>query len=242
MEIARLSFIRNMVAATAAYLYDKLYIDWQDSEGKNTKIPVPIYYALSGKEDFVRDVFLDDDRHCEVFRSVGNTQTIPYGSFNLTGISLDSGSLQQGGIMMNRNLEENTEFGKVTSAKSAPAELMPMEFSFDVSIKCDGEIMRFLVTEAVIETLYKNGSFSFSHRGFDKIRANIGFEESFSLVNKDITYGFGDQNQRPSIEFSFLVTTQLPIINRNLEVDRGARLSGSTGREDGITLNLTEDS
>ena len=212
-------FFRDLVVCTLAEFEDRL--GWINRfDAKDVNVTVPVYYSLTGKEDFLLDSFRDDvvgsARKIEI-----NTDTFPRAHITMTGWRFVSSEFANPNIWVRKVVEDKSEIRK----KLTKIRAFPIEASFDMSILLNSEIDTFKLSESLMNSLmfYQHMYFDFN---FMPIDAVIELPDDHNVtINREQSI---DSDDTIRMDLSFNVRTYYPASSEkeNIGKPKGAIWSG----------------
>lgn len=167
---------------------------WNDNENGIQNITVPFFYDFGGSnnnsERFIQDNYtFFTDTECTnigLKKIDGNFDSYPQGRVSLSSVSIDSGNITNCFAMgrytkiVDGNLQAFTSY----------LYSIPLQFQFNLEIRCDTMNTAFKIDQACREFFYKNETYHFNYRG-TVCPARIGFPESALSLNAGATYIMG---------------------------------------------------
>ena len=120
--------LRYVIVGLLAELRNKIYFYNQVDEDVVSKVNVPFYYSVTGNERFLLDAFLFGAT--ENGEAVGDYEVVPRGVAQLSGISIDSGS------MTNKFIRSQfvREFQGQLKTFSLETAFLPINLTFDIPL------------------------------------------------------------------------------------------------------------
>lgn len=211
-------FVRNVIVGVSSFLYDIMEIEETINDEDRMK-KVPIFYSMSGSEQFLTDYFLNTDKYhgqlsCKI---EGNVNTIPSGVFTIkTGGISTQDTTSPSRMVYDKEIE--TELTNEVRKYSAETEILVETFTLEFTIKASSDIEKWKIYDAIVENLYKVKKFYIRYKGFNKLPCLIGFPENYD-VQKQIQFRFNDNDKRPQVVFSAELKTTRPIIDKRTETE-----------------------
>lgn len=222
-------FVRNVIVGLSSFFYDIMEIDEVvNNEAKKKKIP--IFYSMTGSEQFLSDYFLNTDKyHNELSCKVeGNVNRIPSGVFTIkTGGVSSQDATSPSRMVYEKDVE--TEMTNEVRKFSAETEIIVETFTTEFTIKASSDIEKWKMYDLIIEKLYKLRKFYIRYKGFNKLPCMIGFPENYD-VQKQIQFRHNDNDNRPLVVFSAELKTSRPVPDYRTEMESNI---------DSITSRLT---
>ena len=220
------SKIRSIIVGTLSVFKDRIKYKQFIESNEFRNIDIPFYTSYTGEEDFLYDFFKNTEHSLSSAVSAeGIYDSYPRGVITMTSIDIDSGSLV--------NKYVRTEVAKkvddnVYKMYSYETMIVPIKVSFDVVISCSSSIEMFMITEALIETLYKNTSFYINFGDSYQIRvaASLEIPENFTQ-DKLFEFSFSDKKIH-KINFSIEVASSIPILDMKSELFLGDKMNTIT--------------
>ena len=146
------SVVRHTIIGLLADLNNKVYFYRQLDANTRKAIDVPFYYSISGDDQFLRDNFLfstpsGPDCHPDAGFADGNYDVVPRGVVQLSGMSIDSGSL-----VNKRNIGTYTKMNEEGAMEgyTAEFEMIPITLSLNLEILVSSTLDSFKITERII--------------------------------------------------------------------------------------------
>lgn len=198
--------IRSVIIGLINLLNQEIFYVNVHSNEQQDIVECPFYYSTTGDERFLQDYFMEwrDCIHPKYI--TGNFDPIPRGIVKLTDMNINTGNLTQRWI--------RGEFTRLIDGKletfSAYINSLPLDFSFNVSIRADTITDIFKITQAVLETFYHIQIYNTSYKGV-MIPCQVGFPDAYPIEKTfEFTYPT-DTN----IEMNFQLTleTYLPVFD-----------------------------
>lgn len=222
------SVIRHLIIGLLADLNNKLYFYRQISADSRVAVDIPFYYAITGDDQFLRDNFLfttasGPDCVPDKMFADGNYDQVPRGVLNLTGMSIDSGSL-----VNKRNMGSYTKLNTngAMEGYSAEFEAIPVTLTVDVEILVSSTLDSFKVTESMIKTLYRSNQYSVEvghlNEGTYRLPAYYAMPDDYD-IQRPIDFTFEDKDKYKT-SFSLEVTSFIPAFEWDTERHAGNRM------------------
>jgi hypothetical protein len=210
-------FLRNVIVGLLRSLNDKLTYTQVNDQQEVLEVFVPFFYSMSGDESFLQDFYLDYV-NCdgESPFAEGNYDVIPRGIVNLSGSNIDTSALTSGFVRATYNVESLQGEMK---AMSAYTNFIPLQLSFDVTLRADTLLDTFKLYQSVIQTFYKVYSFSVEFGGM-RIPVQVGFPEDYPN-DKQLDFSYGSTQKYIETKFSIQVETYFPQKDISTERFRG---------------------
>ncbi len=158
-------YFRDLTVCLLDLLEGKLKWTNRFSDG-DRQVEVPMYYSLTGDERYLLDSFSDDvvsnNRLVET-----NTDIIPRGHINLKSWSIKSDDFTNPNVWLKTIVENESEIKTMLSKVRA----IPIQASYDLSIKLKSEIDVFKCSQAIMNTLwlYRYMYFEYNYMNIDAI-------------------------------------------------------------------------
>lgn len=212
---------RHLIVGLQSALYETIEINqWWKSESEKRVIKVPVFYSLTGSEQFLQDYFLNRDKYCKELSCAvdGNIAKTPRGVINTTGSGILVDELRQKYERSVYNREFSSMMGKEIRTMSARTAWIPMVYNFNFKIRASSDIQRHKIHQQMIRKLYKKIKYFIQFEGFAKIPCIVGFPEDYDMSKNDsFDFSQPDENNRPTIECPLEVFTFLPDIDFTTE-------------------------
>jgi hypothetical protein len=199
-------FLRDLTICVLSTFEEK--ISWTNRFKENdVKVVVPIYYSMSGSEDFLLDSF-SDDVVSNIRKVELNTDIIPRGHITLNSWTVKSDEFCNPNVWMKVILEKEDEITKELMRVRA----MPIKANYTCSIRLESEIDVFKCSQAIINNLmfYKYMYFEHNYIHIDAILQMPNDKSVTIQRDKNFT---SDNTIR--IDFDFEVDTYYPSYNEN---------------------------
>lgn len=205
------SKIRNIIVGTLSVFKDKIKYKRFKESNVFDYVEVPFYYSYTGSEDFLYDFFMSKE-----YSNISNTDidgiydSFPRGVLTMTSLDIDSGQLVNKYVRTEvpKKVEDN-----LYKLHSYETMVIPLKLGFDVFISCSSNIEMFMITESLIENLYKTSTFYINYGDSYRIRvqAHLDVPENFAQ-NKLFEFGFSDKKTH-EITFSIEISTNMPVFD-----------------------------
>lgn len=176
-------FNREVIMGLLRILNRKLVYQqvWSDENGGVQNVTVPFFYDFGGSninsERFIQDnyTFFTSDECTDIgLKKIdGNFDFYPQGRLSLTSVNIDSGSITNRFSMGRYTKYED---GKLKTYVSYLYS-MPLQFQFNLEIRCETMLTAFKIDQAIREYFYKVKTFHFNYRG-TICPCRVGFPES----------------------------------------------------------------
>ena len=238
-------FNRGVIAGLLRILNRKLVYQqiWDDTIDGIQNVTVPFFFDFGGSnissERFIQDnyTFFTSDECTEIgLKKIdGNFDVLPQGRVGMSGVSIDSGNIT------NRfSMGHYTKFvdGKLQTFTSYLYS-MPLNFSFNIEIRCENMITAFKIDQAIREFFYKNKTYHFNYRG-TVIPVRVGFPESAMSNAAGASYVMGANPSEQWIKLNMAIQaeTYQPVFDPYSEMPADVSI-GSVGY--GIWVNNSPD-
>jgi hypothetical protein len=158
-------YFRDLTVCLLDLLEGKLKWINRFSDG-DRHVEVPMYYSLTGDERYLLDSFSDDvvsnNRLVET-----NTDIIPRGHITLKSWQIKSDDFANPNVWLKTIVENESEIKTMLSKVRA----IPIQASYDLSIKLKSEIDVFKCSQAIMNTLwlYRYMYFEYNYMNIDAI-------------------------------------------------------------------------
>lgn len=208
------SVIRYIIVAFLQDIKQKISFI-QKTEGTETTISVPFYYAVSGREDFLYSEFLEDDvLDPDNEKAIGIYDQVPRGSVALNSVEIDSSALVNKFVRMTilKKIENQL------APYSYETSILPITMSFDVKILSNSNIEMLKITETAIRKLYKNNVFYLDLGGY-RLSGNYMIPESLDS-QRSFEFGFSDKKLY-EITFAIEIKSSIPVFEESTEIFAG---------------------
>lgn len=204
-------FFRDLSVCLLATLEDK--IKWQNRFEKEIKdVKVPIYYSLTGNEDFLMDSFQSDIASDAQPLEI-NTDSYPRGHVTLTNWRIKADEFANPNQWLRMVVEDNKEIRKVL----AKVRALPIVANYDMTILLNSEIDTFKASQAIMNTLwlYKHMYFEFNFMHIDA--ALVVPESNEIVINREKNLSSDDSIK---VNLTFEVHTYYPAYNIDSAIER----------------------
>tara|TARA_R100001460_G_scaffold19963_2_gene41503 strand:- start:15215 stop:16417 length:1203 start_codon:yes stop_codon:yes gene_type:complete len=196
--------LRYIIVALLAELREKVFYYNQLDEDTTQKVQVPFYYSVTGNERLLLDVFKFGT--AENDEAIGDYDVVPRGVIQLTGVSIDSGSLTNKFTRASfvRNI------GGYLKTLMLDTAYIPLVMTFDTTVVCSSNLEMLKVTESLMSRMYKTTRFQVD-LGMFRVEASVGLPEDYSQ-NKLFEYGLSDKKEF-TVTFALEVKSFLPVFD-----------------------------
>ena len=189
-------FNREVIIGLLRILNRKLIYQqiWDDSSTGIQNVTVPFFYDFGGSninsERFIQDNYTffssEECTSIGIKKIDGNFDFYPQGRISLSGINIDSGNITNRFVMAKfTRYEEGKPKTYVSYLYS-----MPLQFTFNVEIRCDNMNTAFKIDEAYRTYFYKNQTYHINYKG-TICPVRVGFPESALQPTAGATYTMG---------------------------------------------------
>jgi hypothetical protein len=210
-------FLRGLIVSFLRSLNEKVkYIQINDQQDV-LEIYIPFFYSMTGDEPFLQDFFLNY-KNCSTDEVLaeGNYDVIPRGIVTMGTPQIETQGITNKYTRMAYSRE--TLEGEMKTFSSFTNSL-PLNISFEVTIKVDTLLDSFKIFQSVLQTFYKTYTFSFEYEGF-RIPCQVGFPESYE-GSKQLEFSYNNNPQFIDFKFSVAVETYFPEKDLSTERFRG---------------------
>lgn len=199
--------LRYVIVGLLAELRNKIYFYNQVDEDVVSKVNVPFYYSVTGNERFLLDAFLFGAT--ENGEAVGDYEVVPRGVAQLSGISIDSGS------MTNKFIRSQfvREFQGQLKTFSLETAFLPINLTFDITVVCSNNLEMLKVTESIMSKLYKATFFQID-LGMMRVQASLEVPEDYSQ-ERLFEYALNDKKEF-NVTFPIEVKTFMPVFENGI--------------------------
>ena len=196
--------LRYIIVALLAELREKVFYYNQLDEDTTQKVQVPFYYSVTGNERLLLDVFKFGT--AENDEAIGDYDVVPRGVIQLTGVSIDSGS------MTNKFTRASfvRNIGGYLKTLMLDTAYIPLVMTFDTTVVCSSNLEMLKVTESLMSRLYKTTRFQVD-LGMFRVEASVALPEDYTQ-NKLFEYGLNDKKEF-TVTFSLEVKSFLPVFD-----------------------------
>lgn len=207
-------FLRGLISSFLLSLNNKLRYYQTNDKQELLEVFVPFYYSMTGDEAFLQDFFLQYTQ-CLTDKPIaeGNYDVIPRGIINIGASQIDTSALTNKYVRMTYTKESKEGEMK---AFSSFTNSIPLNLTFEITIKTDTMLDAFKIYQNVIEVFYKTYTFSFLYSG-QRIPCQVGFPDSYETM-KQLEFSY--QNSPQLIEFKFSVNVETYFPERDLTTEK----------------------
>jgi len=206
-------FLRGVIMGLIRSFNDKLtYIQVNDKQ-EVLEVFVPFFYSMTGDESFLQDFFIEY-KECLTDKTIaeGNYDVLPRGIVTLQSSEINTGGL---GNKFTRMTYSKESLEGEMKTYSSYTNSIPLNLSFNVSMKVDTMLDAFKIYQSVITTFYKTYTYSFEYQGF-RIPVQVGFPESYE-INKQLEFSYANNDY---IQFNFSVAMETYFPEKDLSTER----------------------
>lgn len=215
-------FLRDCIVGACSFLYDLLEITQVNGEGQEEKKKVPIFYSMTGEEQFLTDYFLNTDKYCNDLscKIEGNVKKIPSGilTFTSPNVKATNRTSPYNRIVYARDVD--TEVTKERRQFSARGEFLPISALLTIKIKCGSDLERFKIWEEMVLKLDKVRKFYISNKYLARIPCLIALSDTINL-EKNFVFKYNENQKRPELATTLEFVSYLPKIDFSTERPRG---------------------
>jgi hypothetical protein len=209
-------YFRDLTVCLLDLLEGKLKWVNRFSDG-DRQVEVPMYYSLTGDERYLLDSFSDDvvsnNRLVEI-----NTDIIPRGHITLKSWQIKSDDFTNPNVWLKTIVENESEIKTMLSKVRA----IPIQATYDLSIKVKSEIDVFKCSQAIMNTLwlYRYMYFEYNFMNIDALVIVPDTEQVIISRDKNLT-----SDNTIKIDISLEVHSYYPAFMEKLEDYNSAVLS-----------------
>jgi len=193
------TFFRNAIIG-ALDLFNKHMSIPQVVDGKETMHPVPFWYDKANDEQFMKDFFINYDGECVIpVAAEGDYDQAPKGTILFNSFKIKEGELTNRfvrGTYKDAQFDDNDR--PILKAYSAYLMSLPMDLDFSGSMWADNLGQALLLSEALIDTFYKNSVIYFQFDGI-RIPGQLSIAENAD-VEKKTSFTYTDDQKVPSFD------------------------------------------
>jgi hypothetical protein len=204
-------FFRDLSVCLLATLEDK--ISWVNrfSDGP-VEVVAPIYYSMTGNEDFLMDSFQSDIASDAQPLEI-NTDEYPRGHITLTSWRIKSDEFANPNQWLRMVLEDEEEIRKVLTKIRA----LPIQASFQLTVLLNSELDTFKASQAIMNTLwlYKYMYFEYNFMRIDAVM--LVPEDQEITINREKNLGSDDAIR---LTINFDIHTYYPAFNKEHVIER----------------------
>ena len=204
-------FFRDLTICTLATFEERL--TWVNKfENVEKQITVPMYYSLTGSEDFLLDSFTDDVVS-NVRKVELNTDLIPRGHITLSSWSVKSDEFCNPNTWFKKVVENEDEIKKELTRLRA----IPIQANYNCTIKLESELDISKCNEAILNSMWFYKYMYFEHN-FMHIDAIIQIPNDKNItIQREKTM---TSDNTIKIDFDFEVHTYYPSYNESQTVGK----------------------
>ena len=141
---------------------------------------VPISYYLRG-------LLMENTEYPNLDGKVDGTsgKTMPYGTVTMEdSIDINMSELGSGGVRVDHQILMYDEFGTSIEMGNSRVTFVPITLNFNLSFKCDTELTKYKIIDAIIENLIYPKKFKIAHKGIHNIGCTVKLSESISGISR----------------------------------------------------------
>lgn len=157
---------------------------------------VPISYSQVGSESYLRGLLMENTQYPNLDGKVDGTsgKTMPYGTVTMEdSIDINMSELGSGGVRVDHQILMYDEFGTSIEMGNSRVTFVPITLSFNLSFKCDTELTKYKIIDAIIENLIYPKKFKIAHKGIHNIGCTLKLSESISGISRqEFSYDSAD--------------------------------------------------
>jgi len=225
--------LRYILAATLAELQSKVYFYNQTDEDTKVKIDIPFLPSISGNERLLLDLFKFMAE--EEGKAIGDYEVVPRGMLQMTGLTIDSGSLTNKFIRS----EFVREFDGQLKTFSLETMYIPMSMSFDVTVICSNRLEMLKASEAIISKMYKTTFFQID-LGMMRIEASMEVPEDYAQ-NSLFEFALNDKKEF-EVTFPLEVKSFMPVFEGGILLSEIIEMTKDTAlNPDRIGIGMLRD-
>ena len=173
-------FYRDLTLCVLDTLESEIFWTNTGSDGCDTEVNVPFYYANNVNSRFILDAFVDDTVS-DSRKTEFNTDIIPRGILTLNSISIEPDYFTNPNVWLKMVLENNDEIKKILTKIKA----IPVSVKYSLSILLNSEIDILKCSQSILDTLcfYRYVNFEYNYMRID---ANIQLPNENTInMNKE---------------------------------------------------------
>lgn len=211
-------FMRSVIVSVSAF-FSKLISFERYRNGALETVTVPVYYSMTGDQQFLTDKYLDphqfpEDDSDKSSKVEGLYAKIPSGVFTITESGIQNANIAGGTERLVYFRDEENDFGAVYQvAYTARGNWLPEQFRAEVEIKTSSDIERMKVYDSIIEGLYKiRKCYINDYKGFKKIPLTLSFPENPQFT-KNFTFKTNQEETLPILKLSVDIHTRRPVVD-----------------------------
>jgi len=204
-------FFRDLTVCVLATLEDK--ISWVNRfKDDVVEVNVPVYYSLTGGEDFLMDSFQSDIASDAQPLEI-NTDSYPRGHVTLKSWRIKGDEFANPNQWLKMVVEDEKEIKNVLTKIRA----MPIQATYELTILINSELDTFKCSQAIMDTLwlYKHMYFEYNFMHIDAML--IVPEEQEIIINREKGMSSDDSIK---LTISFDVHTYYPAFNKEHVIER----------------------
>lgn len=195
---------RGVFIGLVNILNNKIFLEWDNSEGGKEYKNIPFFYSFVGSERFLQDYFnfIND---CESQNKIsGNFDQLPRGMVKLSNISINTGNMTNKFARMQYYKLENNEWVLNETYVNA----IPMQYNFEIIIECNTQGELFKIFQEILKVFYKVQIYNFQYDGF-LIPCQVTFPEDMG-IERSSEFSFPD-SEKNKFTFQLEVETYFPV-------------------------------
>lgn len=199
---------------------------------KNVEVRVPIFYSMTGDENFLLNSFSDDivsdSRYIEL-----NTSMIPRGHITLTSISIKSDEFANPNVWLKWLREDTEEIRRELTKIRA----IPLSVKYDLQILVKSEIDSFKCQEAIMNILWLYKYMYFEHNFMNIDAIFVVPDDQTVEINREVNLS---SDNTIKLTTSFEVHTYYPAVRPEAYNYKTGKLN-SGGGKDGVSSDNVPD-
>ncbi len=212
-------FSRSIIVGLINLLNNKIQIPNILDTGVVDIIEIPWFFSQGGDERFMQDYFENWSDCLHPLMADGNYDIIPRGNVKLASENINSGALTHRFVRGRRV----REIGGQLHTFSSYLNSIPMNYTFEASIKTDTYLDALKITQTIREVFYSTQIFYTRYDGF-KIPCQAGFPEDLG-IEKTFEYTYADDTQT-MVNFSIEVECYQPVTDKTSEMSAANIIEG----------------
>lgn len=204
-------FLRDLTICTLASFEETM--QWTNRfESGDIDVIVPVYYSMTGSEDFLLDSFTDDIVS-NVRKLELNSDIIPRGHITLNSWSIKSDEFCNPNVWLKVVVENEIEIKKELTKLRA----IPIRANYSLNVKLESELDVMKCSESLMKSIYFYKYMYFEHN-FMHIDAILTMPDDCEVtIQREKNFGL---DNTISLKLDFNVDTFYPSYNNNQKIGK----------------------
>lgn len=215
-------FNRSVIAGLLYLLNHKLTYEqvWDDNTVENVTIPFAYNFAHAKDQRFAQDNYTFFGRECFSDKLIdGKFDMCPRFVMTYTGSQIESSNITNRFVKGTYMKDENGVLVSYTAFMYS----IPLTLNFEFEGWIDTLETAFKIEQEIRNTFYKNQTFNVLYKGM-KIGCRAGFPESYTLVDKTVSYSFESESQLIKMSFSLAVEAYQPCFDESQSIQSDKKI------------------